>query len=220
MSKFFTSPLALLLASVSHVLALEGMKLPSTALPPSEGTPDAEAPASQQLPVVLDAGRFGALAKKSPFTLASVTEENADFAKDLVLAGYVRMSGKDFVIVANRTRPERLMVGTEASPGAQGMVLVKLEKDSSGDPTKLQALVRKGTETATLKYEVASATPASPPATGGQAVPGQVPPATLAMPGQAAPGQTQNAAPAGQPNPPVPRVVRQRRTPVPQVPSR
>ena len=218
MSKFFTSPLALLLASVSHVLALEEMKLPSTALAPSEGTSDA--PTIQELPLALDAGRFAALAKKSPFTLASVTEENADFAKDLVLAGYVRMSGKDFVIVANRTRPERLMVGTETSPGAQGMVLVRLEKDPSGDPTKLQAQIRKGTETATLKYEVASANPVSPSAPGGQAAPGQVPPAALGLPGQAAPGQVQNAPPAGQPNPPVPQSVRRRSTPVPQLPSR
>ena len=153
MSKFFTGAIALLLASVLPALASEEMPIST---PPA---PALDAPASspgEGLPGVLSAGRFAALAKKSPFTLASTTEENADFAKDLILAGYFRMDGKDYVMVANRTQPTRLMVGTQASPASQGLVLVKVERDPSGDPTKLRAQIRKGTEMATLKYEAAA----------------------------------------------------------------
>lgn len=219
MSKFFTCPLGLLLALVGVSLASDKMTPASPPLPGSEAM-DPDIRAGQGLPAQLDAGRFAALGRKSPFTLASVSEENADFAKDLVLAGYVRMSGKDFVIVANRTRPERLMVGTQASPGAQGMVLVRLDKDPSGDPTKLQAQIRKGTETATLKYEVASSAPAPAGAPVGQVPPGQAAPPGQALPGQVTPGQVQNVPPGGPANPPSPAVIRRRVNPVPQLPSR
>ncbi|MEY2852840.1 MAG: hypothetical protein RL549_1539, partial [Verrucomicrobiota bacterium] len=168
MSKFFTSPLALLLACVLSVLASEEMTLtpPVPGAKPAEGAPTA----ATALPASLSAGRFAPLTRKSPFTLASTTEENADFAKDLLLAGYVRMDGQDFVMIANRTRPDRLMVGTKPSPSAQGMVLLKVERDPSGDPTKLRAQIRKGTETAMLKYE--SAAPgAVPPGQPGAAQP-------------------------------------------------
>jgi hypothetical protein len=218
MSKFFTRPTALLLASACVALASEEMS-PVLPRPPVLPSPDEPVSAEVGLPTVLQAGRFSALGKKSPFTLASTTEENADFAKDLVLAGYVRMDGKDFVMVANRTRPERLMVGTQPSPAAQGMVLLKVERDPSGDPTKLRAQIRKGTETAMLKYEAAAFGSAGQPASG-QPVPGQP-----AIPGQAAvPGQPQagQAAPAipGQGSPQNPPVIRRRVIPIPSVPSR
>jgi hypothetical protein len=108
--------------------------------------------ATSGLPKVLDLSRYGALEKKSPFTLASATAE-ADFAKDLVLGGYVRMDGEDFVMVANKTKPDRVLVGMRPSPAAQGMILVELKKDPSGDPSKIQAKIKKGSEMATLKYE-------------------------------------------------------------------
>jgi hypothetical protein len=163
----------------------------------------------------LTAGRFAALGRKSPFTLASTTEENADFAKDLILAGYFRMDGKDFVLVANRTQPTRLMVGTQPSAAAQGLTLVKVERDPSGDATKMRAQIRKGTEMATLKYEASGA--AAPV----QAVPGQPPiPAQPQVagqpqiPGQPQPGQVAPGVPGQRPaqNPPV---IRRRLIPTP-----
>lgn len=201
MSKFFTPARALWMAWLWWAVAFGEMSPPT----PKLEEPGSPLPASSGLPATLNAGRFSALAKKSPFTLASTTEENADFAKDLVLGGYFRMDGKDFVMVANRTRPDRLMVGTEPSPSAQGLTLVKVERDPSGDPTKLRALIRKGGETAMLKYEVASAAPAAgQPA---QApVPGQPQPQGLAQPAPGAPGQKPNQ------NPPV---IRRRVLPVP-----
>jgi len=201
MSKFFTPAHAPWMAWLWWAVAFGEMSPPA---PDLEG-PGSPPPGASGLPATLQAGRFSALAKKSPFTLASTTEENADFAKDLVLGGYFRMDGKDFVMVANRTRPERLMVGTEPSPSAQGLTLVKVERDPSGDPTKLRALIRKGGETAMLKYEVASAAAAAgqPP----QApVPGQPQTQGQVQPVPGAPGQK-----PGQ-NPPV---IRRRVLPVP-----
>jgi hypothetical protein len=218
MSKFFTSPLALLLACVFSVLASEEMTLtpPAPDTKPAEGAPTA----ATALPASLSAGRFAPLTRKSPFTLASTTEENADFAKDLLLAGYVRMDGQDFVMIANRTRPDRLMVGTKPSPSAQGMVLLKVERDPSGDPTKLRAQIRKGTETAMLKYE--SAAPgAVPPGQPGAAQPvaGQVAPGQPAVPGQPQAGQQLPGVPGQKPaqNPPV---IRRRVIPIPPPISR
>jgi hypothetical protein len=219
MSKFFTSPLALLLACVFSVLASEEMTLtpPAPDTNPAEGAPTA----ATALPASLSAGRFAPLTRKSPFTLASTTEENADFAKDLVLAGYVRMDGQDFVMIANRTRPDRLMVGTKPSPSAQGMVLLKVERDPSGDPTKLRAQIRKGTETAMLKYESAAPGAVPPPGQPGAAQPvaGQVAPGQPAVPGQPQAGQPLPGAPGQKPaqNPPV---IRRRVIPIPPPISR
>jgi len=215
MSKFFTPPLALLLACIFSVLASEEMKL----TPPAPDTKLAEEVASG-LPTALSADRYAPLSRKSPFTLASTTEENADFAKDLLLAGYVRMDGQDFVMIANRTRPERLMVGTKPSPSAQGMVLLKVERDPSGDPTKLRAQIRKGTETAMLKYESASpgaVAPGQPGAT--QPAPGQVVSGQPPIPGQAQAGQAPPGIPGQKPaqNPPV---IRRRVMPIPPPSSR
>ena len=216
MSKFFTPLLALLLALTREALASESMPTlpppaPGVELPPAAG-------GNSGLPASLVSGRFASLARKSPFTLASTTEENADFAKDLVLAGYVRMDGQDFVLVANRTRPERLMVGTKPSAGALGMILLKVERDASGDPTKLRAQIRKGTETAVLKYEVAPASVAAQAAQAGQPQP--------AAPVQSAPGQAPSAGKPpgvtlpGQAAPQNPPVVRRRTPPIPSLPGR
>ena len=210
MSKFFTCPPALLLASVLAALASEPMTPSAPPLPVAE-TPGATPASEAGLPVLLNAGRFAALGRKSPFTLASTTEENADFAKDLILAGYFRTDGKDFVLVANRTQPTRLMVGAQPSPAAQGMVLVKVERDPSGDPTKMRAQIRKGTETATLKYE---ASPSGAPVAPGQGMPGQPP-----VPGQPQPAQAAPAVP-GQKPAPNPPVIRRRVIPIPPSPAR
>ena len=123
------------------------------------------------LPKALEFSRYTALGKKSPFTLASATAEAA-FAKELVLGGYVRLEGEDYVMVANKTKPDRILVGRKPSPSAQGMILLDLKKDPLGDPSKMKAKIQKGSEMAELQYEV----------TGGGAAPAaQIP---VAMQGQ------------------------------------
>lgn len=200
MSKFFTRACALLLACFPWGLASEEMP----AVPPVAAleAPAALAEGGVSLPKPLEAGRYAALAKKSPFTLASATQENADFAKDLALAGYVRLQGKEYVMISKKNGPERFMVGTEPSPSAQGMILQKVDRDPGGDPTKMSAVIRKGTEVATLRYE-SSASPVAPP------------PAVTPVPGQAQPGPaTTQAAPAN--NPPV---IRRRVVPIAPPPT-
>ena len=206
MSKFFTCTPGLLLVLAPAVLVSESM-IPADSSPVP---PPASAVAADQ-PGPLRMERFAPLGKKSPFTLASAVQENADFAKDLILAGFVRIDRQDFVMVANRTRPDRIMVGTQPSPSAQGMVLVKIDRDPSGDPTKMQARIRKGTEEATLKYEAAApaaaptAIPGQPPIAGQPVIPGQPP----------IPGQPQAVPIPGQPGQKNTPVIRRRIIPIP-----
>jgi hypothetical protein len=206
-NKFFTLALGVILVLVGKGIVLAQMTTETTQQPPL--IPVATT-TSSGLPKPLDLSRFEALGKKSPFTLASATAE-ADFAKELVLGGYVRMDGEDFVIVANKTKPERIMVGRKPSPSAQGMVLQDLKKDPSGDPSKLQAKIKKGTEMATLKYEItggggAPVAPIPVAAQGQPPIPG--------LPGQQ-PGQGQvnsGGRPSATPAP----VIRRRVIPIPQ----
>jgi len=167
------------------------------------------APDVTVLPGTLDLGRYEALAKKSPFT-AVAAEETAGFAQDLALAGFVRLKGEDFVMVANRATADRFLVGKKESPSARGLVLVEVMKDPKGDATKMKAKVKKGSEVATLGFEAAAAAPppppgqpavAVPPVPGGQVLPGQ-------PPGQLQPGQNR------------PPVIRRRVIPVPPAPAR
>jgi hypothetical protein len=179
----------------------------TTAVPHETGILPSTTETTSGLPKALDLSRYGALGKKSPFTLASATAE-ADFAKDLVLGGYVRMDGEDYVMVANKTKPDRILVGMKSSPAAQGMILVELKKDPSGDPSKIQAKIKKGTEMATLKYESIG---------GGGAPAAPIPVATQSqppipgVPAQANPGQ-RSQSPGGQtPSP----IIRRRVIPIP-----
>jgi len=162
---------------------------------------------SSGLPKPLDLSRFDALGKKSPFTLASATAQ-ADFAKDLFLGGYVRMDGEDYVMVANKTKVDRILVGTKPSPAAQGMVLLELKKSPLGGLSKLEAKIKKGTEMATLKYE----------STGGGAAPAPIPiaiqgqPPIPGMPVQPSQGQMNDSGKGGSPTP----IIRRRVIPIPQ----
>jgi len=165
---------------------------------------------SSGLPKPLDLSRFDALGKKSPFTLASATAE-ADFAKELVLGGYVRIDGEDFVIVASKTNIQRFLVGRKPSPPAQGMVLLNLIKDSSGDASKLKAKIKKGTEMAELKYE-STGGGGAPVAPIPVAVQGQPP--IPSLPGQQ-PGQGQMNSGGKSSATPAP-VIRRRVIPIPQ----
>ena len=168
MNKFFTIARGVLL-----VYLMEGIGFGEMA--PVLPTAVAEAPPRIEtrsgLPKALELSRYTALGKKSPFTLASATAEAA-FAKELVLGGYVRLEGEDYVMVANKTKPDRILVGRKPSPSAQGMILLDLKKDPLGDPSKMKAKIQKGSEMAELQYEV----------TGGGAAPAaQIP---VAMQGQ------------------------------------
>lgn len=210
MNKFLTIRGALLLVAVFLGITWGEMtESPATTEPPS-----ATALPQAGLPASLEFSRFASLGKKSPFTLASSTEEAADFAKDLVLAGFVRLDGEDYVMVANKTKPDRVLVGKKPSPSAQGMLLMEVKKDPSGDPAKMEARIKKGAEVATLKYEVTGggAVPPTPAVAGGQpGVPVPPVPNLPGIPGQAQPGQAPGVA--GQKQSPA--VIRRRVIPIP-----
>ena len=207
MNKFFTLAVGVILVLVGKGIVWGQMTTETT---PQLPVIPVATTTSSGLPKPLDLSRFDALGKKSPFTLASATAE-ADFAKELVLGGYVRMDGEDFVIVANKTKPERILVGRKPSPPAQGMVLLDLKKDPSGDPSKLQAKIKKGTEMATLKYEItggggAPVAPIPVAAQGQPPIPGL--PGQQSGQGQANSGGKSSATPAP--------VIRRRVIPIPQ----
>ena len=195
MNKFFTIWVGVFLVLGGKGIVWGEM---TSELPTENATVLSQTATSSGLPKALDLSRFEALGKKSPFTLASATAQ-ADFAKDLVLGGYVRMDGEDYVMVANKTKP---------SPAAQGMILLELKKAPLGDLTKMEAKIKKGTEMATLKYE----------STGGGAVPAPIPVATQGqppipgMPGQPGQGQMNASGKGGSPAP----IIRRRVIPIPQ----
>jgi hypothetical protein len=206
-NKFFTLAVGVILVLVGKGIVWGQMTTETTAQPPviPVGTTT-----SSGLPKPLDLSRFDALGKKSPFTLASATAE-ADFAKELVLGGYVRIDGEDFVIVASKTNIQRFLVGRKPSPPAQGMVLLNLIKDSSGDASKLKAKIKKGTEMAELKYE-STGGGGAPVAPIPVAVQGQPP--IPSLPGQQ-PGQGQMNSGGKSSATPAP-VIRRRVIPIPQ----
>ena len=147
MNKFFTLAVGVILVLIGKGIVWGQMTNKTIAQPPLIPA----VTTSSGLPKSLNLSRFDALAKKSPFTLASATAD-AKFAKDLVLGGYFRTDGEDFVIVADKTTHVRWLVGRKPS-SAQGMVLQDLLKDPSGDLSKLQARIRKGTEMAVLALD-------------------------------------------------------------------
>ena len=206
MNKFFTLVVGVILVLVGKGIVWGQMTTETISQPPL--IPVATT-TSSGLPQPLDLSRFDALGKKSPFTLASATAQ-ADFAKDLFLGGYVRMDGEDYVMVANKTKLDRILVGTKPSPAAQGMILLELKKSPSGNLSKLEAKIKKGTEMATLKYESA----------GGGAAPAPIPvaaqgqPPIPSLPGQQ-PGQGQMNS-GGKPGATPAPVIRRRVIPIPQ----
>jgi hypothetical protein len=168
-NKFFTIARGVLLVYLMEGIGFGEM---SPVLPTAVAEVPPGAERRSGLPKALELSRYTALGKKSPFTLASATAEAA-FAKDLVLGGYVRLEGEDYVMVANKTKPDRILVGRKPSPSAQGMILLDLKKDPLGDPSKMKAKIQKGSEMAELQYEM----------TGGGATPtGQAPVAMQAQP--------------------------------------
>ena len=162
------------------------------------------------LPKALELSRYTALGKKSPFTLASATAQ-ADFAKELFLGGYVRLEGEDYVMVANKTKPDRILVGRKPSPSAQEMILLELKKDPSGIPSKMKAKIQKGSEMAELQYEVpgGGAAPAAQAPVAMQSQP-QIP----GIPGQPAQAQINPGQNAGNAGGQAPKVSRFRPAPI------
>ena len=66
-------------------------------------------------------------------------------------------------MVANKTNTERILVGRKPSLSAQGMILLDLKKDPLGDPSKMQAQIKKVSEMAWLIYGETGGVPPTVP---------------------------------------------------------
>lgn len=160
---------------------------------------------SNELPVAFPPARYEAMAKTSPFALATPTAAPVapGFASSLYLTGVAKIGNKDFVTIASRDQPTRFSL-TADEPGNEGVSLVSVEWSEQVGKSKVT--IKKGTEFATLEFDQAilqkpfQVTPQQPqvpqiPQLGG---PPQRP---VILPRTNQP----QANPAGQP-PPVPRV--------------
>lgn len=111
------------------------------------------------IPEGYSAQRYESLWKRSPFSLSSIVEEQAQvsgMAERYSLSGTFSVGEKDYVFVVNRANPtERFLVSKE--PNAQGLSLESITRDSSTppDPSKLTATIKQGEESGKITFDPA-----------------------------------------------------------------
>lgn len=124
------------------------------------GAAQTEAPLPEPPPVAdqfivpepLPPNRYAVIWEKSPFALktaAPALEAGRSFAAELNLAGLADVDGEVTVYLKNSKSGEYLTVTPTATPESD-VVLVKINEHE--DPQQVSVEVRKGTETATVKY--------------------------------------------------------------------
>jgi hypothetical protein len=112
--------------------------------------PAAESPVPQGFP----AERYEALWKKSPFTLSSAGPEDgpAGFAQNLALTGVAQVGSDTLITLFNRQTQQRFLVSTKEPVDGINLVSVTTDRDLS----KVSAVLKKGGETGTVKYDMAT----------------------------------------------------------------
>ena len=168
--------------------------------------------AGQEIPKGYEAGRYETLWTKSPFTLSSAAEGDAGgIGQDMTLAGIAKIGNTEMITIVDKKTQRRLTISPTSQP--DGISLVSIQMDN--DLKKATATIRKGGETATIKYDMDYLAASAPP-------PAAVSPAPVGQPGQ---GNNANNLPRAQNpnrggnnrgNPP--RVI-PRRIVIPNVPS-
>jgi hypothetical protein len=135
---------------------------------------DAPLWAESTMPKGYDVSRYEMLWKRSPFTLSSAGDETTfGFAQDMILGGIAKIGNTEMITIVDKKTQRRLLISPTAQP--DGISLVSIQMDN--DLKKTSATIRKGGETATIKYDMeylaasAPAPVASAPAPGMQ--PGQ-----------------------------------------------
>lgn len=121
------------------------------------------------IPAPLPAARYDKLLEESPFAVATptapVAEPEKPWAENLSLGPVARYTEKGqekgFVIVKRRGDNTGSFTLDGSAPGPDGIELVKIEW--SDNPAKTSAVVKKGTEFATLKPNEADFTNPTPP---------------------------------------------------------
>ena len=128
------------------------------------------------IPEPLPSSRYDRMLDQSPFAVATPTaapvEKVEGWAANLYLGpvAHITKDGveRDFVVVKSRSDPTGSFTLIGNTEGPDGIQLVKL--DWSDNPAKAKAVVKKGTETATLEVNQADFT--SPPVPVAQPRPG------------------------------------------------
>jgi hypothetical protein len=102
-------------------------------------------------PVAYPPDRYDALARRSPFMLATVEKAPAvqpGWASGFVLAGGAQSEGETFIIVADATANKRFVV--TSAPNPDGIRLVKIVMNAN--PAKVVATIEKGGQQADIRY--------------------------------------------------------------------
>jgi len=153
--------------------------------------------AAANVPEGYSAERYEAMWRRSPFTLSSVTEEPvAGFAEQLSLSSIMMVGDEPHVSILNKQTQKRFSV----SPGkpSDGIEIVSVTSPSS--PREAEALIRKGVETAKIRFDLnlLKATAAAPGPQPPMPQPGVIPqPGSVPQP----PGTQPGIQPGTPPNP-------------------
>lgn len=161
------------------------------AAPPTDPGPAALPPVPAP---ARDFAQFEFLMQRSPFSLPTA-EEKSPSADRYSITGAASWDGQQRIFVVDKTSQERLVISNE--PNRLNMSLLEFLPD--GDPRRMRARVKIGSEVATLEFaEMAAASPAttSVPIPGQPGQPGQP---VIQQPGGATPQISSTGQPAGQP---------------------
>jgi hypothetical protein len=153
--------------------------------------------------------RYERLRQESPFDVATAEEKSDEpppipWTEGLFISSLAKMMREgvevDYLIVRNSKDPGVFTIIESGKPNDLGIELVKLE--SSDNPSKTVATVKKGAEFGTLKFDATAFTAsAAPPASAGRTGPQGVPiPGAGAIPrpaGATQPGVNPSANPSG-----------------------
>lgn len=122
------------------------------ALPAAEPAPPAAEEEGPAIPMAYDASRYDAIWDKNPFTrkVAAITQAKVDWGQDWALASMSKYSGKIRVSIRNKQTNEIKRIYDEAKEGDE-FRLVKANFHRSR--REASAVIAKGTEEATLKYD-------------------------------------------------------------------
>ncbi|MBI4024405.1 MAG: hypothetical protein HY360_05450 [Verrucomicrobia bacterium] len=107
--------------------------------------------AEPTLPKGYPAERYDPVWKRSPFTLSSVEQETVKvgFAQQLALVGVAKIGSAETVMIVNKQSQERFTVSEE--PGQHGIRLISIQQNL--DPLKVAATLKKGDETAVVRFD-------------------------------------------------------------------
>ncbi|GAB4179116.1 MAG: hypothetical protein Fur0032_19730 [Terrimicrobiaceae bacterium] len=145
-----------------------------------------------------DFSKFEFLMTRSPFSLPTA-EEKSPMGDRYAITGAASWDGQQRIFIVDKTSQERLIISSE--PNKLNMSLLEFLPD--GDPRRMRARVKIGSEVATLEFAEMA------PSAGASAIPipGQAVQLGIQQPGGAVPQISSTGPPGAQP---VRRIIRRR----------